>query len=121
MTSEGPLFDERASIDDSEERSSAAKAGSDFVVLTARLKVVPFPFVARAKLSGRRDEVSYPGHLKLDVGAERGDEDGAAVAVVAGIVDVLHAGREVNAAPDVGGVVGLQNIFAAVVQVSVAE
>ena len=52
---------------------------------------------------------------------ERGDEDGAAVAVVAGIVDVLEAGRDVDAAPDMGGVVGFHNIFAAVVESAVAE
>ena len=59
--------------------------------------------------------------LELDVGAERGDEDGAAVAVVAGVDDVLQAGREIDAAPDVDGVVGLQNIFAAVVELAIAE
>jgi hypothetical protein len=30
--------------------------------------------------------------LKLDVGAEGGDQDGAAIAVVAGVIDVLEAG-----------------------------
>src|SRR5271166_1568305 len=59
--------------------------------------------------------------LELDVGAEGGDEDGTAVAVVAGVVDVLQAGCDIDAAPDVEGVVGLQNIFAAVVQLAVAE
>ena len=39
--------------------------------------------------------------LKLDVGTERRYYDRAAVAVVAGIVDVLHARREVDSAPDV--------------------
>ena len=55
------------------------------------------------------------------MGAERGDEDRAAVAIVAGIVDVLQAGGEVKAAPDVRGVVGLDNVFAAVVQSAIAE
>ena len=55
------------------------------------------------------------------MGAERGDEHGAAVAVVAGVIDVLQAGREVDAAPDVGCVVGLHDIFAAVVETAVAE
>ncbi len=53
--------------------------------------------------------------------AERGDEDGAAVAVVAGIVDVLQAGGEVNAAPDVGCIVGFDDIFAAIVEAAIAE
>ena len=52
--------------------------------------------------------------LELYVSAERGDEDGAAVAVVAGIIDVLQAGSEVNASPDMGCVIGFDNIFAAV-------
>ena len=55
------------------------------------------------------------------MGAEGGDDDGAAVAVVAGIVDVLHAGREIDSAPDVHGVVRLEDVFAAVVEVAVAE
>ncbi len=61
------------------------------------------------------------GHLELYVEAERGDEDGAAVAVVAGVVDVLQAGRDVNAAPDVGCIVGFDDIFAAVVEIAIAE
>ena len=55
------------------------------------------------------------------MGAEGGDQDGAAVAVVAGIVDVLDAGGEINATPDVDGVVGLEDVFAAVVESAVAE
>ena len=66
-----------------------------------------------------RGEAS-PG-LELDVGAEGGRRPRAAVAVVAGIVDVLHAGGEINSAPDVHGVVGLEDIFAAVGEVAVAE
>ena len=58
---------------------------------------------------------------ELDVSAEGGDDYRAAVAVVAGVVDVLQAGGEVDAAPDVDGVVGLENIFAAVVEMAVAE
>jgi len=49
------------------------------------------------------------------VGTEGGDEDGAAVAVITGIFDVLNAGCEIKAAPGVDGVVGLNDIFAAVV------
>jgi hypothetical protein len=58
---------------------------------------------------------------ELYVGAERGDQDGAAVAVVAGIIDELQAGREVDAAPDVGCVVCLHDILTAVVERAVAE
>ena len=39
-----------------------------------------------------------------------------AVAVVTGIVNVLQARRDVDAAPHMGGVVALDNVFAAVVQ-----
>ena len=59
--------------------------------------------------------------LEIDVGAEAGDEDWAAIAVVAGIVDVLEAGGEVDAAPGVNGVVRLDDVFASVVKVAVAE
>ncbi len=45
----------------------------------------------------------------------------AAIAVVAGIDDVLEAGREVDPAPRVHGVIGFQDIFAAVVEAAVAE
>ena len=55
------------------------------------------------------------------MGAERGHQHRAAVAIVAGIDDVLQAGREVDAAPDVDGVISLQNIFAAVVELAIAE
>jgi len=44
-----------------------------------------------------------------------------AVAVVTGIVNVLQARRDVDAAPHMGGVVALDNVFAAVVQGAVAE
>ena len=59
--------------------------------------------------------------LKLDVGAEGGDYYWATVAVVAGIDDVLQTGCDVDAAPDVGGVVGLENILAAIVELAVTE
>ena len=53
------------------------------------------------------------------VEAEGGDYDWAAVSVVAGIVDVLEAGGDVEAAPEMHRVVGLDDVLAAVVEVSV--
>ena len=44
-----------------------------------------------------------------------------AVTVVTGIVDVLQSRRDVDAAPHMGGVIALDNAFAAVVQGAVAE
>src|ERR1035437_8894850 len=59
--------------------------------------------------------------LKLDVGAERRNDDGAAIAVVTGIDDMLHTGCEVYTAPHVRRVVGLKNIFAAIIQLAIAQ
>ena len=59
--------------------------------------------------------------LELDVSAKRGDDHRTAVAVVTRIDDVLHTGRQVNTAPSVDGVVGLKDVFAAVIQLAVAE
>jgi hypothetical protein len=55
------------------------------------------------------------------VGADGADPDGAAVAVVAGVVDVLHIERVEHAAPGVVVVVAFDDVFAAVVEVAVAE
>jgi len=55
------------------------------------------------------------------VEAEAGDQDWAAVAVVAGIVDVLQAGSDVDASPQMRGVVGFENIFTSIVQGPVAD
>src|SRR5579859_7188485 len=70
------------------------------------------------QLSGSCQEPAYHENLELNVGAEGWDEDRAAVAVVAGVVDVLQSGGEIDAAPHVDGVVRLQNIFAAVGEVA---
>ena len=59
--------------------------------------------------------------LELDVGAERGHQHRAAVAVVAGVDDMLQAGREIDAAPHMDRVVRLHDIFAAVIESAVAE
>ena len=55
------------------------------------------------------------------MGAEGGHYYGAAGLVVAGVVDVLEAGGEVDAAPDVQGVVELLDCFAAVGEGAIAE
>jgi len=58
---------------------------------------------------------------EFDVGAEGGDQDWAAVAIVARILNVLNAGGEVDSAPDVKRVIGFDSVFATVVQVAVSE
>ena len=49
------------------------------------------------------------------------DEDGAAVLVVAGVLDELGVEGVVEAAPGVEGVVGFEDVFAGVVEAAVAE
>jgi len=58
---------------------------------------------------------------KLDMQAEGWREDRAAVAIVAGVVDVLRIERGEDAAPHVQRVIGFENVFAAIVQVAVAQ
>ena len=53
--------------------------------------------------------------------AERGNEHGTSISVVSGVDDVLQAGTGINAAPDVGSVVALENIFATVKQAAITE
>ncbi len=57
----------------------------------------------------------------FDVNAEAHDGSRAAVLVVAGIRDVLVVDRNRDAAPDVSRVVGLENLFQAVVQRAIAQ
>src|SRR5215469_5490895 len=64
---------------------------------------------------------SRPRVSEFDVGAEGRDDHGAAVAVVSRVVDVLEPGSEVDPAPDVQRVVGLDDVFPAVVEASVTE
>lgn len=47
---------------------------------------------------------------KLHVGPERGDENRAAIAIVAGIVDMLEARSDIETAPHVRGVINLKNV-----------
>ena len=54
------------------------------------------------------------------MGSEARNQYGAAVAVVAGIVDVLETGGEIDAAPEVDGIVGFEDVFATVVQCAIA-
>jgi hypothetical protein len=49
-----------------------------------------------------------------------GHKHRTAVAIVSGVSDMLQAWSNVNAAPDVCGVIGLQDIFAAVVEPTIA-
>jgi len=44
-----------------------------------------------------------------------------AVAVVAGIIDVLQVERAIHASPDVDRVKHLENVFAAIVQMAIAQ
>src|ERR1700687_3861635 len=59
--------------------------------------------------------------LELHVSAERGHNHGPTIAVVPGVVDVLHAGSEVNAAPHVHRVKGFHDVLAAIVELAIAE
>jgi len=61
------------------------------------------------------------GDRVFDAHAEADDGGRAAVAVVAGVGDVLIVERHGDAAPDVGGVVSFENLFQAVAQAAVAE
>jgi len=55
------------------------------------------------------------------VQSEAGDEHRPAIAVVAGILDMLQVGSHVNSAGDMCGVVSLDNIFATVIQTGISE
>jgi hypothetical protein len=77
-------------------------------------------------LRGRREAAFFssaenPRWSELYVCPQAGDNYRAAVAVVAGIDDVLHSRREIDSAPDMRRIVGLENVFAAVVQMAIAE
>ncbi len=52
---------------------------------------------------------------------EGGHKHRTAVTIVSGINDVLQAWSDVDAAPDMRGVIGLHDVFASVVQPTVAE
>ena len=58
---------------------------------------------------------------KLHVQPKRGGKHRAAIAVVAGAVDILRVERREDAAPHVQRVVGFHDVLAAVVQIAVAE
>ena len=70
---------------------------------------------------GARIQDTGIGELEVDVHADGFDEDGAAVAVVAGVVDELDVEGVVGSAPGVGVVVALEDVFAGVAEVAVAE
>jgi repressor of nif and glnA expression len=55
------------------------------------------------------------------VQAERRNQNGAAIAVIAGIVDVLKIEAGVNATPEMHGVIGLEDIFPAVGEAAISQ
>ena len=59
--------------------------------------------------------------LEVDVHADRLDEDGAAVLVVAGVFDELGVEGVIEAPPGVERVVGFEDVFAGVVEVAISE
>ena len=59
--------------------------------------------------------------LEVEVHADGFDEDGAAVCVVAGVGDVLGVEGVEESAPGVEVVVGLEDVFAGVAEIAVAE
>ncbi len=61
------------------------------------------------------------GALEVDVHADGFDQHRAAVLVVAGMIDELQVKRVVDSAPGVQVVVALEDVFAGVVQVAVAQ
>ena len=52
---------------------------------------------------------------------ERRNYGRPAIPVISRIIDMLHAWRNVNPAPDVRGVIRLENIFAPVIQIPIAQ
>ena len=59
--------------------------------------------------------------LEIDVEAKGGDKDGAAILVVAGVIDVLKVEGSKEAAPEMGGVKALEDLFVTVIQRAIAE
>ena len=59
--------------------------------------------------------------LELQVQAQCRNQDGAAIAIVAGIHDVLESEGRVGATPGVQRVIGFDDIFAAIVEAPVPE
>jgi len=58
--------------------------------------------------------------LEFQIKPNGGHKHRTAVAIVSGVSDMLQAWSNVNAAPDVCGVIGLQDIFAALVEPTIA-
>src|SRR5271170_5028860 len=59
--------------------------------------------------------------LKLNMQAQSRDEHRPAVAVVAGIIDMLQTERGINSAPGVQRVKRFDNVFPAVIQTAVSQ
>jgi hypothetical protein len=66
-------------------------------------------------------QAAWIAALELHVEAQRRHKDGAAIPVVSRIVDVLPPQRRIYSAPDVERVIGLDNIFAAVIQAAITQ
>src|ERR1700751_5042031 len=77
------------------------------------LRSLPFPLGFACAGAPRR--LSPHGWLELDVRAEGRDYYRSAIAVVAGIVDVLQTRVGADPAPDMHGIVGLNNVLGAVI------
>ena len=52
---------------------------------------------------------------------KRGHKHGTAISVVSEVDDVLHARSNIDTTPDVCGVIGLDNVFADVIESTVAN
>ena len=52
--------------------------------------------------------------LEFDMCAQGWHDHGAAIAIVARVINILHAGCEINSTPDVRGVIKLDDVLAAV-------
>src|SRR5437879_2317500 len=77
------------------------------------------PLVSR--LSSCCQAVLLHRRLELQMQSQRRHNHRSPVTIVAGIVDVLHAKRRVNPAPQVKGVVTLDNVLATVIKAPIAQ
>src|ERR1700683_3528166 len=77
---------------------------------------------ARQKILWRRPAPhKLPWTLEFQMEAEPWNPHRAAVAVVTRVIDVLQIGSEEKAAPQVGGIVALDDFLSAVVQAAIAQ
>ena len=69
----------------------------------------------------RRARNRSPKPSKLHMRPDRSHKHRPAVAVISGVHNVLSARRHINSPPNMRGVIGFQNIFPPVIQLSVAD